>query len=415
MKKIIALVAIMSLVSCNKETDEVANQDISVNQQISQIMNTAYYWIEEMPYINPELPYTAKQFFKAHLVEHDRYSLITTAQQMSVMLGSGQEYGMGLELGSDQYSNIFVAVIFNQSPFYNEGVRRGWKIIEINDQTIDPYNAYYQLSQPTCEIKFQTPDGAIVTITKEQTLIDNNSLLGYKIIDGKVGYLAFLDFSEDLDKEIKPAFDTFQDAGITDLILDLRYNGGGLVEEAIKILNNLNNTLLNGKLAFTMEHNSLINFMDTSYYFESGTHNLNLNRLFVITTENTASASELIITALMPHFDVFSVGTNTYGKPVGMYIIPVDEYVMLPVTFRSVNADGYADYYDGITPDEQISEDSYKNWGSEEDEKVKSILNFINVGSFLKSAPELQEKNFGLIKENSKYMFINKEISDFIE
>ncbi|EKD31164.1 MAG: hypothetical protein ACD_77C00381G0001, partial [uncultured bacterium] len=115
---------------------------------------------------------------------------------------------------------------------------------------------------------------------------------------------------------------------------------------------------------------------------------LNLDRIFILTSKGTASASEVILNGFDPLMNVIQVGSTTYGKPNGMYVLPYPEedyespdYVFLPICFFSVNSVGQGHYVDGIAPDQSRPDDLYHEFGVNED-WVKSCLTYISTGSF---------------------------------
>jgi hypothetical protein len=120
-------------------------------------------------------------------------------------------------------------------------------------------------------------------------------------------------------------------------------------------------------------------------YEKTGT--LSLSRVFFIVTGSSASASELLINNLKPYMEVKLVGDTTYGKPVGFFPIPVFNYALYPISFRTINSAGQADYYDGFAPDKLASDGVNKNWGDVTEPSLSSVLNYIATGVFGR-APE---------------------------
>jgi hypothetical protein len=113
--------------------------------------------------------------------------------------------------------------------------------------------------------------------------------------------------------------------------------------------------------------------------------NLNLSRVFFIVTRETASASELLINNLRPYLDVKLIGDTTFGKPVGFFPISIFNYAIYPISFKTVNSAGSAEYYDGFAPDKLAPDGVNKNWGDLNDPSLAAALHYITSGTFERS------------------------------
>ena len=109
---------------------------------------------------------------------------------------------------------------------------------------------------------------------------------------------------------------------------------------------------------------------------------LDLNRLVVIASGRTASASELLINGLRPFMDVLIVGENTYGKPVGSRPFRYGGYAISPIILKIVNDNGEGEYYEGFAPDVLVADDLSHNFGDPEEARLKEALQFIETGAF---------------------------------
>ncbi len=156
----------------------------------------------------------------------------------------------------------------------------------------------------------------------------------------------------------------FQAANVKELILDLRYNGGGDAAATQLLSNYIAPASANGKIVARRKHNDKLSAYDsdvnTMTVVQRVSNSLDLNRLIILTSGGTASASEIIVNGFKPLMNVLQVGRTTYGKPNGMYVwfYPENEelypdYVFLPIAFYSVNSLGEGDYENGIVPDQQ--------------------------------------------------------------
>jgi len=228
----------------------------------------------------------------------------------------------------------------------------------------------------------------IATIDKAEIVSDQ--ILGYSIIPtsvGNTGYIAYESFTELSSDSVVDVMKYFKSSDVTDLIIDLRYNGGGDIE----VLTNWANYLLpqsaNNQALLKFSHNKYIatNF-DSTVYAHPSAMSLGLNRVFVIVTENTASASESLINILEPYMDVQVIGTTTHGKPVGMYVFEYQDWYLLPISFLTVNKNGKGGYFDGISPDLTMIDQPSFEWGNPDDPSVAQALHFIENGNYKQSA-----------------------------
>ena len=189
-------------------------------------------------------------------------------------------------------------------------------------------------------------------------------------------------FTRDFDPQLNAVFAQFKADGVSNLILDLRYNGGGSVETAID-LSSMVTGQFNGQLFVSEQWNedrqaeyAEDQLFNATIRNGEAINSLNLNQVYVITTGRTASASELVINGLDPYINVTQVGGTTTGKFQASFILydapapnfsrseanPGHTYAMLPLVFKTVNAAGYTDFVHGLDPDIPIDED-YSNLG----------------------------------------------------
>ena len=228
---------------------------------------------------------------------------------------------------------------------------------------------------------------------------------------GKVGYLHFRTFFGDANGRLLDEFAQFNAQGVRHLIVDLRYNGGGSVPIAYGLA-----TLIGGPELFENNrqtvlakriHNDLLAGLDwdRTAYFGCGVYGAaelvakcenesslrDLDNVVFITSRGSASASELVATALQPHENVTLIGERTYGKPVGQYGFdfcradPNDRGsgvgTMWPVSFATVNADGFEDYYDGLAVECEVPDDRANQLGTAEEGRIAAALRYIETGN----------------------------------
>ena len=353
----------------------------------------------------------------------DRFSFVTTLEESEeIQTGEDQDYGFFIKAASididDPMDSIFwfVSYVYDQSTAGVAGVERGWIVNKINgtqlgyDQSsADILNNTFFGNGTTANFEFLKPDNTTTSISLTQTSYQANSVLYKDVINTggkKVGYLVFNQFfGQPSRNELGEAFAFFQSQGINDLVIDLRYNPGGSTQTQDTLANLIAPQAADGQRMYAYQFNQQLQqgnfpllkrkpgFQNVSFTedvnsieFEKA-GSLNLSRVFFIVTGSSASASELLINNLRPYMEVKLVGDTTYGKPVGYFPIPVFNYALYPISFRTINSAGQADYYDGFAPDKLANDGVNKNWGDVTEPSLSAVLNYIATGAFGR-APE---------------------------
>src|SRR5688572_6419398 len=353
----------------------------------------------------------------------DKFSFVTTLEESEeIQTGEDQDYGFFIKAASididDPMDSIFwfVSYVYDQSTAGVAGVERGWIINKINgtqlgyDQSsADILNNTFFGNGTTATFEFLKPDNTTTSISLTQTSYQANSVLYKEVINSggkKIGYLVFNQFfGQPSRNELGEAFTFFQSLGINDLVVDLRYNPGGSTQTQDTLANLVAPQAADGQRMYAYQFNQQLQqgnfpllkrkpgFQNVSFTedvnsieFEKA-GSLNLSRVFFIVTGSSASASELLINNLKPYMEVKLVGDTTYGKPVGYFPIPVFNYALYPISFRTINSAGQADYYDGFAPDKLANDGVNKNWGDVTEPSLSASLNYISTGTFGR-APE---------------------------
>lgn len=398
-----------TFISCNPESDDVdpIKVENAVKTAIYNSMKEFYFWEDKVPETFDETKYNSNQEVLDALVfkDLDRWSYLTTREAFNAAF-TGQATGVhGFGLGIDQDENWFVSFVYNDGPAGKDGWQRGWQFIEINGKPIAQYktaNGGYNFQLGPNEIgvsntfKFRLPDGNETTRTIIKDAFQTNSVLyqnAYEIGDKKVGHWVYQSFratqglTPTRSKEVEDSFNFFMAQNIDELIIDLRLNGGGSVAVTAQILNYLAPNSANGKVMFIDKHNeNKSSFNKTTNFSKSGT--LNLNRLLVITSRGSASASELLINSLEPYMEVILIGDDTYGKPVGSFplssfnrTLSANNVELVPITFATQNAEGRAEYFNGFPANYKVGDDLSRNWGDREEKRLKAALQFVSEGT----------------------------------
>lgn len=265
-------------------------------------------------------------------------------------------------------------------------------------------------------VLFQKPDGTQQTITLTSVAYKSDYVMSPKVflINGNnVGYFAFDSFlgansGQDTKNELDKVFADFKAKNVTELVLDMRYNGGGYGTVSSYLGSLIAPSSAVGKVFVSAVHNSKYSKYNSTDYFKSLTNSLKLSRISIIVTKGTASASEELINGLKPVMTVKLIGNTTHGKPVGYYALPVMDSYVFPVALKNVNSVGFDNFYQGFTVDKVQTDDITRDLGDPSEACLKSALDYIRTG-VLQSSPsasrvsaELQNANDRITKERLK-------------
>ncbi|MCX2479607.1 S41 family peptidase [Pedobacter sp. MC2016-15] len=362
--------------------------------------------------------------------------------------GNGFDIGIRpiFYLTSDSRENgsfvLLITAVYPGSSAAANGVQRGWQIQKINGNSISGIsysteNASIINSLDGASVKIEGVnyvDKVPFSVTLTKTSYKSSPVYTSKVITRagkKIGYLAFARFSTltnlsaPSDANLDPAFASFAAAGVTDLVVDLRYNGGGYINTAEYLANLIAPAGVAGKTMFTEIYNptmqakarttktilsnqplltsdgkiqrqegKIVTYDDLDYtpagnttnFSKKGSLNSVTNVVFIVSA-STASASELLINALKPYMNVQLVGRTTYGKPVGFFPITLENrYEVYMPLFETQNANKEGGYYTGMVPGTTVSDNSTYPFGDERESNLAAALNLIAPGSTSQSA-----------------------------
>jgi hypothetical protein len=243
----------------------------------------------------------------------------------------------------------------------------------------------------------------------------------YTVGAKKVGYIVFNSFTTNASTKLDEVFSTFSSAGISEVIVDLRYNGGGSVSTAETLTNLIAPVAQTGNVMYTTYWTKtmqdglatilknqkfyaegrdgvrrLYSYFDYDYKPTEDAGNVtrfekrgsaNINKAYFIVTGSTASASELVINNLKPVMDVKLIGSKTYGKPVGFFAITIDKLDMYIPQFETKNSKNEGGYFDGMAVDKTDFDDVSKNFGDPTERLLANALSYADHGAFLAVKP----------------------------
>jgi C-terminal processing protease CtpA/Prc len=221
-----------------------------------------------------------------------------------------------------------------------------------------------------------------VDLVKRDVIIPTVSVTRVFDVGGRrVGYIFFRNFVEPSFQALADAFATLGAARVNEVVLDLRYNGGGLVDVARYLGSLLGGRRTEGQVFAHYAHNDRYASRNEALRFDAQPGALMLDRLVVIASGASASASELVINGLRPFIPVVIVGDHTYGKPVGQYVIPFCDKILAPVSFYLRNANGEGDYFDGLPADCPATDDLDAELGDPVEASLHEALTVIATGA----------------------------------
>ena len=332
---------------------------------------------------------TPEILFKYLLSPEDRFSFIVEDidQLEDSFQGISLSTGMDYALAQIETGEIvgYVRYVFPNSDAEKKGVKRGDFFLSVDGQRLTTTN-YQQLlfnQKNSLTFGFFKVVNKQIVPTESKTLsqlpLQEDPILLHKTLSRsgkKIGYLVYNSFVSKYDKQLNEVFGKFKSNGISDLVLDLRYNSGGSVQTAIYLASMIKGTDTNKVFVKQTSNTKMINYWKRDHTFEnniSGTpiHTLNLSKIYILTSKHTASASELIINGLKPYLTVVQIGETTLGKNLASITLKDktkgSKWAMQPIVLRSENAAGFGHYETGLVPNFEIKED-VRNLGTLGDE-----------------------------------------------
>ncbi len=338
----------------------------------------------------------------------DRYfTYLTSIAEENAFYGSGASAGFGIRLSYDAVNRrVFVSEAFEGAPALAAGIDRGAEIVAIGtsaaatrtvtDLFVAGGSAAVQeaLGPSTAGTArvLRIADAAgtrDVTVTKADfSLIPISTRYGVRTItDGnrQVGYLNLRTFISTADPALRTAFADFRAASITEIIIDLRYNGGGLVGTSELMGDLLGRNRSTGEVLSYTSFRSEKASSNRTRFFSPQSQSIAPARIAFIGAGGTASASELLINTFIPylHSSAGLIGTNTYGKPVGQIALdnPACDDRLRVVAFATQNAARQGDYYDGLASKVEAScqaaDDTAYPLGDAREASTKAALDFL--------------------------------------
>jgi C-terminal processing protease CtpA/Prc len=366
-------------------------------------LNDVYLWYNEIVDVPPANYATAPDYFDALLVKsRDRFSFSMPLTDSTNLLQEGLEMGYGVKWGWAASGRLFAYYVDPNSPAA-AGITRGTELTAINGQPVATITADYMNNA-----LFPTLQGVSVNLTLRppgtssfQSKALSSTMFSTTTVDqpvvlsipggGKAGYLLFNEHLLPSEKVLINALTYFKQQGVTELVLDMRYNPGGYLFIAEEAASMIAGSPVQGqvfeKLQFNAKHPEKTNDPQNTLRFSTLDSTktqlplLGLNRLFVLTGSNTCSASEAIINGLLPYIPVVRIGWTTCGKPYGSIQNNNDQQAYFALQFEGVNASGKDDYKSGFAPTCQVSDDLNYPLGDIREARLDAALYYMSNNS----------------------------------
>lgn len=372
--------------ACTGEVYEDPSYDCSVEgrkQFVADIMSDFYLWYDRVPPVDVAAASSPEDLMRAMtFLELDHWSGMQRQAERREYFDEGRFQGLGYTLGQDAEGLLRISWVHEGSAAGRAGLDRGAVIVAVNGQPIAGLSLNdlnTELSRDVVLHTIRELDGTVREVELVQGDVQITSVKGATVLDtpgGPVGYLMFTTFVLPGEEELKQAFSGFRAQGVSRLVIDLRYNGGGLLSTAA-LLGSLIEADAAGEPLIVETYNDQHPDRNRRRLMFETPESVNASHVVFLTSGRTASASEQVINGLRPYLDVDIVGTTTLGKPVGADSWDHCGYTLAPITFHSLNAVGEGDYFGGIQPSCEVGDDLLHRLGDPEEAQLGAALRLL--------------------------------------
>lgn len=363
-----------------------------------------YFWYRLAPDPNPLREMTVAEFFEQSLYTgtdarfpRDRWSYLEPSADFDRFFGDGRLLGYGvflagIETGRDPARPLFVRYVEPQSDAAARGVQRGDEVVSVNGRPAaeivasDDYAAFTPDDEGRTLALVLRNGGALRSVTLRASAYPLTPVTLPRVLQTpqgrRMGYLHVKDMIDPAAPALAAAFADFGAAGVTELVIDLRYNGGGLVSLSRTLASYVSAARTRGQTYASLLFNDRrARDENETWRFEPPSSALNLSRVYVLTGPRTCSASELVINGLRPFVDVVAIGDTTCGKPVGFRPVSRCDTTFNVVNFESVNARNEGRYFDGFLPSCAVAEDFSRALGAPDEPLLAAASRHADSGS----------------------------------
>ncbi len=376
---------------------------------ISAYMNDAYLFYRDIVAVDPNAYSTQESYFYALLVtSKDRFSFVESQASADAFFSQGADVGYGAVFKFDTANNLRIGFVDAAGPLAAQNVARGAQLVTLNGTAVGTLSTA-QLNA----LLFPTAVGVSLSlgvIDLGQTVARTVVVSSANVVEdpvplarvmpsdpnnpasSKVGYLLFNDHIATSEVELINAIQSFKNAGVTDVVLDIRYNGGGFLYIASELASMLGGSSITpnavfDKLTFNDKHPEETNDPANTVGFPAVSTTgqtlptLNLSRVFVITAPGTCSASEAVINGLTPFLNVVRIGGTTCGKPYGFIQANNCGDAFFAIQFQGVNNVGFGDFTNGFAPTCTVADDFNHALGDPVEGRLSASLAYSRNGT----------------------------------
>lgn len=404
LRTLTAVVASLLLIGCGQRGDGAGDGALdggtcALDEQLAWVdagMRDYYLFYDQVP--SPRLSDfdSEDQLIKALRVPPDSFSYVGDAATTAAYFEQGEDFGYGWRLDRLEDGALVVTLVEPRSPLASAGVQRGdiIRTIEgVDERTISSNARYDELlgtgdDVRTIVLGVEDADGVRrdVSVTRGVYPVDAVLDVDVRQVAGtSVGYLSFLTFTETSRAELDDAFAQLAAANVDELILDLRFNGGGRIDVA----NELASRVVGAAASQADFVRYRVNDKEARLYapgaleerFKSLSNALDLPRVYVLSSARTCSASEMVINGLSPLLDVVTIGDTTCGKPFGFTGNERCGKVMYAVEYEFVNDAGVGGYVDGLAPTCAVADDTRFALGNAQEPLLSAALQHIETAT----------------------------------
>jgi carboxyl-terminal processing protease len=364
------------------------------NSLVRDTLRDIYLWYRQLPDLDPTLAASPEAYLEAvrYRPLDSSFSYVTDRVSNDALYSDSQAVAFGFLTRLVSEDDYRVVLVYSESPAAAAGLARGDRILAVGGRTVAELIATGELGSAfgpaevgySTDVRLRALDGSerAVTLAKQWVTIPTVSNTRLFDVGGRVvGYVHFKNFVGPSFGALDAAFFSLEMAGASELVLDLRYNGGGLVSVAQYLAGLIGGYRTDGQVFTQFLHNDKNGPLNQVLRFEQPVHALSLERVVVITTRASASASELLINSLRPFVKVVLVGETTYGKPVGQYGYTFCDKVLAPVAFTLRNAVGYGDFFGGFAPDCPAPDDLGHQLADAGEASLSEALQYVATGA----------------------------------
>jgi carboxyl-terminal processing protease len=325
-----------------------------------------------------------------------RFSFLTTIAADNAFIQNGAFAGFGFGSRAEG-GGMRITFVVPGSPAEAAGLERGQVILTINDQAVTNAAELQQTAGPPDvglerTFRMRRVDNSEFEVTVSKAEVKISPIPSHSVFEQPgtpgIAYIDFRSFIRTADATLIELFGEFRSAGITDYIIDLRYNGGGLISTAELFGDLLGGLTAENQVFYRVRFNAARGALDTQYRFSPRPETVLPVRVVFITSRSTASASEVLVNGLEPHIEVTLVGAPTFGKPVGQegFDSPACGLRLRPISFAIANANGRADYFGGLPVEGRpvlcrAADDLDFSLGDTNEDSLRTALDYLATGA----------------------------------